>query len=222
MINKTRKQRATTDAAFRFATCTTKLKGKDACHVFSSVAQNGYGVFKPAGKSVLAHRWIYEQTTGQPIPPGMVVMHECDNRACTRFSHLKLGTPAENAADMVAKGRSSKFADRKPRQPLTPEERALIIKSYKENKTIYAIAKATGRHYISVRGVVRNEAKTQAAKHAKVLSVLSGFVDSLSTLKELVAGVMPIGTLNAAYCRHYLGENFPASHNKDRNDSREL
>ena len=30
-------------------------------------------------------------------------------------------------------------------------------------------------------------------------------------LKELVAGVMPIGTLNAAYWRHYLGEDFPAS-----------
>jgi glycosyltransferase involved in cell wall biosynthesis len=30
-------------------------------------------------------------------------------------------------------------------------------------------------------------------------------------LKQLVAGVMPIGTLNAAYWRHYLGEDFPAS-----------
>jgi len=30
-------------------------------------------------------------------------------------------------------------------------------------------------------------------------------------LKELVAGVMPIGTLNAAYWHHYLGEDFPAS-----------
>ena len=30
-------------------------------------------------------------------------------------------------------------------------------------------------------------------------------------LKGLVDGVMPIGTLNAAYWRHYLGEDFPAS-----------
>jgi glycosyltransferase involved in cell wall biosynthesis len=30
-------------------------------------------------------------------------------------------------------------------------------------------------------------------------------------LKQLVDGVMPIGTLNAAYWRHYLGEDFPAS-----------
>jgi glycosyltransferase involved in cell wall biosynthesis len=30
-------------------------------------------------------------------------------------------------------------------------------------------------------------------------------------LKQLVAGVLPIGTLNAAYWRHYLGEDFPAS-----------
>jgi glycosyltransferase involved in cell wall biosynthesis len=30
-------------------------------------------------------------------------------------------------------------------------------------------------------------------------------------LKQMVDGVMPIGTLNAAYWRHYLGEDFPAS-----------
>jgi glycosyltransferase involved in cell wall biosynthesis len=30
-------------------------------------------------------------------------------------------------------------------------------------------------------------------------------------LKQLVTGVLPIGTLNAAYWRHYLGEDFPAS-----------
>ena len=32
-----------------------------------------------------------------------------------------------------------------------------------------------------------------------------------AALKHLVAGVMPIGALNAAYWRHYLGEHFPAS-----------
>jgi glycosyltransferase involved in cell wall biosynthesis len=30
-------------------------------------------------------------------------------------------------------------------------------------------------------------------------------------LKQLVTGVLPIGTLNAAYWRHYLGDDFPAS-----------
>ena len=32
-----------------------------------------------------------------------------------------------------------------------------------------------------------------------------------AALKHLVDGVMPIGTLNAAYWRHYLGEDFPSS-----------
>jgi glycosyltransferase involved in cell wall biosynthesis len=32
-----------------------------------------------------------------------------------------------------------------------------------------------------------------------------------AALKEMVDGVMPIGTLNADYWRHYLGEDFPAS-----------
>jgi hypothetical protein len=40
-----------------------------------------------------------------PVPPGMIVMHWCDNPACYNDLHLTLGTHADNAADKVAKGR---------------------------------------------------------------------------------------------------------------------
>ena len=39
----------------------------------------------------LLHRWVWEQVNG-PIPPGMVVMHRCDNPPCFRLDHLMLGT----------------------------------------------------------------------------------------------------------------------------------
>jgi hypothetical protein len=71
--------------------------------------KDGYGV-KPTGKrgaGVYVHRWVWEQANG-PIPPGMEVMHICDNPPCYLLAHLKLGTHAENLADMAAKGRSSK------------------------------------------------------------------------------------------------------------------
>ena len=73
----------------------------------------GYGEYRPGGrrhkgvtrKTVYLHRWIWEQVNG-PIPEGMHVMHRCDNPACFRLDHLRLGTRADNMADMAAKGRA--------------------------------------------------------------------------------------------------------------------
>lgn len=55
-------------------------------------------------KMVFAHRAAWEMENG-PIPDGLLVLHRCDNPPCIRGSHLFLGTPAQNMADKVAKGR---------------------------------------------------------------------------------------------------------------------
>lgn len=62
--------------------------------------RKGYGIYKRRR----IHRWIWEQANG-PIPQGLVVMHLCDNPPCFRLDHLRLGTIADNQADMKAKGR---------------------------------------------------------------------------------------------------------------------
>lgn len=68
----------------------------------------GYGLFSTTGNNhVLAHRFAYTLAYG-PIPEGLLICHSCDNPPCCNPDHLWLGNDAVNAADMVAKGRSTK------------------------------------------------------------------------------------------------------------------
>ena len=80
--------------------------GERACWLWLRHRQNkGYGFVKWHGRPRLAHRIAYTLTYG-PIPDGIEVMHICDTPACCNPSHLRLGTHADNMADMANKGRS--------------------------------------------------------------------------------------------------------------------
>lgn len=67
----------------------------------------GYGLVRgDGGRKRLTHRVAYERVHG-PIPARMFVCHRCDTPACVNPSHLFLGSAADNARDMVAKGRKA-------------------------------------------------------------------------------------------------------------------
>jgi hypothetical protein len=52
----------------------------------------------------MSHRAAYE-IFSEPIPDGMILMHTCDVSRCVNPDHLRVGTRADNMADMYSKGR---------------------------------------------------------------------------------------------------------------------
>lgn len=78
------------------------------CKLWSGYCDvDGYGrTAQPSiSGSRLAHRVAWEEAHG-PIPPETpFVLHHCDTPACYELEHLWLGTPADNMADKVSKGR---------------------------------------------------------------------------------------------------------------------
>lgn len=78
------------------------------CNPWTKAINNlGYGVSWKDGKTIAAHRKVYEETYG-PIPTGFVVRHTCDNKSCVNPNHLILGTPKQNSQDMVDRNRQAK------------------------------------------------------------------------------------------------------------------
>lgn len=88
------------------------------CILWTGVLHRGYGLIQYRRKgekpiNILAHRFAFELAYG-PIHPDHRVLHDCDqfyprgdstSKRCVNPLHLKLGTQAENMADMVAKDR---------------------------------------------------------------------------------------------------------------------
>jgi hypothetical protein len=67
----------------------------------------GYGTINAFGRKQMAHRVAWQLFRG-PIPDGFLVCHRCDIPGCVNPNHLFLGTPADNAQDMVSKSRQSR------------------------------------------------------------------------------------------------------------------
>ncbi len=83
-----------------------KSAGENNCWPYQGAKSHfGHGAFSIKERPFQAHRVAYEATHG-PIPPGLWVLHMCDNPPCCNPKHLKLGTPKQNTHDMITKGRA--------------------------------------------------------------------------------------------------------------------
>lgn len=125
----------------------SKVRKDDGCWEWTGACgkTSGYGIISYQGKQTQPHRVAWELTHG-PIPDGIYVCHRCDNRLCVRPDHLFLGTPKENTADMIAKGRVAR-GERMPQTRLTPDD-VRAIRESNENYKVIAARYGIGDMYV--------------------------------------------------------------------------
>lgn len=72
----------------------------------------------PSANAAYAHQIAYILANGS-IPPGLWILHRCDNRRCVRPSHLYAGTATQNAQDRErAKARRLRTERRRQRRAM--------------------------------------------------------------------------------------------------------
>lgn len=80
------------------------LSNPDGCWPWAGAMKHRYGEFWMGTGKVYAHRMAATLVFGE-LDPDDVVMHVCDNPACVRPDHLRIGTQTDNMRDCGDKGR---------------------------------------------------------------------------------------------------------------------
>ena len=110
--------------------------------------KDGYGTLRVNLTRYRAHRVSWAMRNGRD-PGDMFVCHSCDNPACVKPDHLWLGTPAENVADMVQKGRTYRHdyaGEKHPAARLTEDDVRRIRTRPKKQRELaeeYGVALST-------------------------------------------------------------------------------
>lgn len=126
------------------------------CTSHARSSRGGYPVVTRNGKLYRMSRYIFEQENGS-IDETKFILHSCDNPLCINPEHLSEGTPKENTADMIRKGRKP-LGTAVPCAKLTCSD---VLSIRKDTRSLLAIAKAYG---VSKKAVL-NVKKYKTWKH---------------------------------------------------------
>lgn len=99
----------------------------ELCWPWLGRTRYGYGIVTAPGahpRRFMAHRVAWTVANGE-IPPGLMVLHRCDNPPCVNPAHLFVGTQSDNMHDASVKGRTAQ-RERHGRHKLSEAEVILI------------------------------------------------------------------------------------------------
>ena len=113
------------------------------CWEWERSRSHGYGQIRIQGKGHLTHRLAYELWHGIQLPPGVHVLHRCDNPPCCNPLHLFLGTQKDNVHDAARKGRYP-YGERHKNTKISTAQVAQILQLRQEGETLKNIGERFG------------------------------------------------------------------------------
>ena len=119
-------------------------------NVYASPRGWGYGRWHYDNMRITAHIYSYTFFNG-PICEDDIVRHKCDNPPCVNPYHLEIGTPADNANDMVKRGRSRRGVNH-PSSKLSLDQ-VNEARSLKGVETALSIARRFGVARSTILGI---------------------------------------------------------------------
>lgn len=107
-----------------------------------------------------AHKISYRLFVGE-IPPGMWVLHTCDNGWCVNPEHLYLGTSQDNVLDKVKRERTANLK-------LTRDDVRNIRDEYEASDKKYGIRSSLARKYGVAAGTITRILNKTARFHEEL------------------------------------------------------
>ncbi len=128
----------------------------------------GYGQTSFQGHNLRVHRLAAHFWLGFDLSGDLLVLHHCDNPPCFNPDHLWFGTPADNTADMVTKGRwgNKAFPGESNSQHVVTERQVIEIRKKAEDaRRVRGTYRRLAREYGVSHDIVRRIVARQTWRH---------------------------------------------------------